>query len=237
MKKERAFTRVYYLVADRWALDDLQKQRIKISRFDDVNDPYELYGLRLKNFPDLEQIFRDVYHEKTGLLCFSKDFSSPVMWSHYADKHKGVCFGFDMRGDVPLREVEYVSAPEAIEIPEEAMNDFLEHSGRSPTERMVEWALLLPDRMFTRKHDGWRYEREVRILVRTTDEENGMYFKSIRKEGIFLREVILGVRSTLNPELIRRLLKAFRHEVTISKAELSDDNYEVRKRPICTVKG
>lgn len=214
---------------DQWALDDLQKQRIKISRFGDLNDPYELRGLRVKNFPDLEKLFRDVYHEKMGLLCFSKGFSAPIMWSHYADKHRGVCFGFDARDDVPLHEVEYVSAPEDSEFPDELAIELWENHGQTPPKRIVEWARPLTNRMFTRKHEAWKYECEVRTLVRLTDEENGMYFKSIRKEGLFLKEVILGVRSTLDPTSTQSALKALRHEVLLFKAQLSDDNYEVRK--------
>jgi hypothetical protein len=31
-----------------------------------------------------------------GLLCFAGDWSEPVMWSHYAEKHTGICLGFDV---------------------------------------------------------------------------------------------------------------------------------------------
>jgi len=32
---------------------------------------------------------------KLGLLCFSRNWHNPVLWSHYADKHRGICPGFD----------------------------------------------------------------------------------------------------------------------------------------------
>jgi hypothetical protein len=41
--------------------------------------------------------FRAAVNASQGLLCFGADWSSSVMWSHYADKHKGICLGFDVR--------------------------------------------------------------------------------------------------------------------------------------------
>src|SRR5574337_2128898 len=32
--------------------------------------------------------------ETCGISCFSKSFNKTLMWSHYADKHAGVCLGF-----------------------------------------------------------------------------------------------------------------------------------------------
>jgi hypothetical protein len=34
-------------------------------------------------------------NEKTGVCCFSATLKSILMWSHYADGHKGVCLEFD----------------------------------------------------------------------------------------------------------------------------------------------
>ncbi|NKK82626.1 DUF2971 domain-containing protein [Rhizobium leguminosarum bv. viciae] len=31
-----------------------------------------------------------------GLLCMSTTWQEPLLWSHYADKHKGMCLGFDV---------------------------------------------------------------------------------------------------------------------------------------------
>lgn len=34
--------------------------------------------------------------KQIGICCFSALFDHPLMWSHYADKHKGVCLGFHL---------------------------------------------------------------------------------------------------------------------------------------------
>ena len=33
-----------------------------------------------------------------GVLCFSEDKSDVLQWSHYADRHQGMCLGFDVSG-------------------------------------------------------------------------------------------------------------------------------------------
>lgn len=38
--------------------------------------------------------------EKYGLLCFCETWQSPLLWNHYADRHKGICLGFDVRETV-----------------------------------------------------------------------------------------------------------------------------------------
>ena len=40
-----------------------------------------------------------------GVLCFSRGWHNPLLWSHYGDKHRGVCLGFD----VPNAHIVHVS--------------------------------------------------------------------------------------------------------------------------------
>jgi len=45
----------------------------------------------------LEGMRKDVQKEidNAGITCFSKVRDDILMWAHYADKHKGLCFEFD----------------------------------------------------------------------------------------------------------------------------------------------
>lgn len=36
----------------------------------------------------------DESNKKMGVLCLTEDCASILMWSHYANKHQGVCIGF-----------------------------------------------------------------------------------------------------------------------------------------------
>jgi len=37
--------------------------------------------------------------QERGLLRFSRDWHNPVLWSHYASRHTGLCLGFDVPDD------------------------------------------------------------------------------------------------------------------------------------------
>jgi hypothetical protein len=47
------------------------------------------------------------------LLCFSADWSHPLIWAHYSDKHRGLCLGFEIPSEVAkakTRSVTYIPA-------------------------------------------------------------------------------------------------------------------------------
>jgi len=44
---DRKMRRVYHFLSAHWALDDVHRKRVKISQFDELNDPFELFGARL----------------------------------------------------------------------------------------------------------------------------------------------------------------------------------------------
>ena len=95
------------------------------------------------------------------------------MWSHYADKHKGVCLGFDVGEDDNLLEVNYT-------------NKRLEFSLDNLDESHVKTLLRT-------KYQGWRYEDEVRIFTTLTEkcEQTQNYYMQFGP-ALQLREVIAG---------------------------------------------
>ncbi len=40
---------------------------------------------------------REIFDDYIGVFCLSKSDQLNLMWSHYADSHKGVCLGFDLK--------------------------------------------------------------------------------------------------------------------------------------------
>src|SRR6185437_3975601 len=87
---------LFHFICEKHGLDGIRNGRLKISEIQDLNDPFELLPFKLSN-KDL----RDALHKtkeqissNRGMLCFSKTWSNPVLWSHYADKHRGLCLGF-----------------------------------------------------------------------------------------------------------------------------------------------
>ena len=71
----------------------------KISRFCDLNDPFELIPFDLSNEDQRDALIHTRKElSDVGLLCFSFKWLNPLLWAHYADKHKEICLGFDLPG-------------------------------------------------------------------------------------------------------------------------------------------
>ena len=180
--------RVYHLLPRKWALFDLKHRRLKVATFDDLNDPFELRGVRLENRGDRQRFDRWRKHKAAtlGLLCFSKSWRNPVLWSHYADEHKGICLGFDVPQSC-LYEVKYV--PERLQFEQ-----------------------LVPDegqlqQLLRTKFKDWGYEAEYRHIVRLhkTWETGNHHFWPFGSD-LELREVVLGARCEVQMEHLEELL-------------------------------
>ena len=84
--------RVYKFLFANFALKSLYERRLKISTFDDLNDPLDLSPYILKKWwvrETIKKLIRDQVSQN-GMLCFSVACNDPVIWAHYADKHHGI---------------------------------------------------------------------------------------------------------------------------------------------------
>ena len=90
--------RLYYMTAKQWALVILREKRLKISTIPELNDPFELLGASIgeKGMRRALEILHAHWARELGMICMTDNWRSPVMWAHYADKHRGLCLGFDV---------------------------------------------------------------------------------------------------------------------------------------------
>lgn len=90
--------RAYHFISLQHGLDDLRRQHLKISRLDDLNDPFELWAIAQPDRRVRQALknTKDEMAQQCGLLCFSLDWHNPLLWSHYADRHRGIALGFDI---------------------------------------------------------------------------------------------------------------------------------------------
>jgi hypothetical protein len=168
---------VYKFLTAEFGLKSLREKRLKLSTLDDLNDPFELlpYDMTDRKNRGIVREAAKVWGSKHGMLCMSADWRDPVIWAHYADKHKGLCLGFEV-AEKTVRHVRYVDrrlpfpkSPEAIEI-EEAYNWFLT------------------------KFKSWAYEKEIRSWIKLLDTlDGGLHFKSF-DASLRLVRVIAGAR-------------------------------------------
>lgn len=90
-KHGEKFLRLYYYMPAKHLWDLLGKDEIKVSLPEECNDPLE--------FRSATQERSDGSRRESqlggGFISFSEKYDNSLMWSHYADSHKGVCLRFD----------------------------------------------------------------------------------------------------------------------------------------------
>jgi len=204
--------RVFYLTTAHFAVNDVALRRVKIARFSDLNDPFELLGVDRSDLDDRATVLKKTreINAQTGLICFSKSWENPVLWGHYAERHAGMCLGFDVRGS-QLNDVVY--------------EDSLRSVGKDTRTGAPKITNADIEQLKKTKFKDWEYERETRIFVDLSAlaNESGKYFFPFSSE-FALREIILGPRCEISIKAVRRLAGS---EIVVRKARLAFRSFKV----------
>lgn len=120
----------------------------------------------------------DLYQKGVYATCFSEEPMSMLMWSHYADNHKGMVLEYDFvnSGSKFKEEVIRVLYPVLYTKELLNLNDYLE------SQDEVDVPILAA----ISKLDTWSYEKEWRMLTLDKSDEEGKVIKIIKPKSIIL---------------------------------------------------
>ncbi|EKA88707.1 MULTISPECIES: DUF2971 domain-containing protein [Bacteroides] len=154
---------------------------------------------------EMQKLSKEIYSvpdNNLAISCFSEAGDIPLMWSKYANEHRGVCLKFDI-----MKDLDFFSILAKVQYKDEltcyCFSEFEKYSFKQ----------------YTTKTKEWDYEREIRIL-KTYTQPGLMKF---RKESLV--EVSFGCRcSKENVESIKELLKQYNFEnVEFRLASMAND--------------
>lgn len=153
----------------RYFLDILIYKRLYLASYSELNDPME-GAFRIQNGVNYDDSWlRLLRSEKNDIhICsLSKIYNSLLMWSHYADSHKGCCIELEVTSEKGITEttVQYVDKIEAV-----YGKDYKEEA----------YSIL------SRKLNCWDYEHEVRILKEIPSNSRISKYVKIRIIRIYL---------------------------------------------------
>jgi len=174
--------RVYKFTSAQHGISNLQKRRLKLSTINDLNDPFDLCPLDTTD-PAVSKAMDSVtagLWRTRAILCFSRNWDNLLLWSHYGDSHKGVCFGFDIPEHEPgiNYDTDVLYQPNLLQI-------------RGPEDVNFD----LADRLLRTKHESWSYEQEVRMFVNLDDPPDANDLNWIEfGPDLVLKEVIIGAQ-------------------------------------------
>ena len=148
---------------------NITNQEIYFSNPSNFNDPFDPL-IRILNTDDSEDMLKLLNFR---ISCLSTNNSNILMWSHYANKHQGICIKYNIaklltEKDIIFKKTEYIQT-----MPQPQSGFHLE---------LLDTTTIID--AFTQKHDSWEYEEEYKLIVRT--DENTPVLKKCDIEEIYL---------------------------------------------------
>jgi len=156
---------------------------------------------------------RKAHH--TGVLCLSSKYDSPLMWSHYADQHRGVCVGYDV-SELPAVALHKVSYGESRSISAKDIQAWLV-DGNELARRAIAIACLRT------KAKEWRYENEWRLLGSV----------GLQDAGLHLRSITFGMRCKIELQYaIMKSLEGLSRKPKYFEMTQPDDRFQLKRRSV-----
>lgn len=224
-------------------IDSLVKGSLYFARPSLLNDPFDcqidikksakhaisqLSGVKseiLKKILGIEGYLNEIQRKmkKVGICSFSLKLEEPLLWSHYADEHRGICLTYQFPEEflidrenqvVGVSKTEYGKNPLTdwfIEnIPEEYGKEFEDHF----TTELLKKVLII-------KSESWAYEKEARIIR----EVEGVF--PIHKK--FLTQVCFGLNTPESDKsLIRQLVDNSGYSASYCQIERKEDDFGIK---------
>jgi len=207
----------------------LERMEIYYASPKELNDPMEFKSKLEVSIPSIEHVdwndtsnplVHDVRSEiemsksSLGICCFSECPRSHLMWSHYADSHRGICVGFDTQSDSGWNNavrIEYSDELPVFRIayPFKATREHLRYQQTKLTD--------------------WKYEKEWRFI--RTDLNETPRKRQLPADALSV--IILGSKMSSNDrnqviQIARRSVK----QITLFDAAFIPDSYDMVLTPI-----
>ncbi|WP_052767513.1 DUF2971 domain-containing protein [Brachyspira hyodysenteriae] len=194
----------------------------------EFNDPVDPYIRNDKN--ESSNQFYNYLLERIKVACLTTHNDNTLMWSHYADKHKGICIEYDIsqlqnnNNNFILKKIDYNSSMLLFDLKNEILLD---------NDKSVKSIIDL----FTVKSKEWEYEDEYRILF--YDEENKNPNGTLI--NLPIKSICFGVQTSKeDKELVYNIVKSINEKrlnynndiIKLYQAELDDNElFKINIKP------
>lgn len=156
-----------------------------IEKYSETNEEFKqtLTTNQIKFSKEIRNMIDEI-KEMLLVSCFSKKYDSILMWSHYGDKHRGLCIEFEVDSD-DFKEVIYAKKRKQIDLKTITAvvlgYDFIGEKVSKDNKKILKEISKL---LFT-KYKDWKYESELRVVHSIKDCDGENIFK--KDERYFLK--------------------------------------------------
>lgn len=206
--------------------DTIKKQRLYYPNSYQLNDPFEgqipnyggVAGNSIMTAVDQNRDYIRKIKEQIHIMSLSEDCFSPQLWAYYCNNYNGVCLCF--RTDSTFSSISRVSYVANVDDSSDDTPGTLEQIEQALMERVMQ------------KTEGWKYEKEWRMISKGTVPPNAEYLSFGQDELVGLiyghnlnSETVDFIKSTIPGNL--PLYKTYPGEVT-GKVHIISPEYTFR---------
>ena len=238
-----------YKYLDTKGITAIFTQTLLAKHVEEFNDPFECDSIHLYNDKPLDdhrlptlfegesidpppdicnaikmsKMMHDKHKDGCAVICFSRDPLNILMWSHYAESHKGFVLGFDE--EILLNSGNF-SRNSLIEI---------QYSDKKPAFSNKSWLPGHTDiynhfrNSISTKSRDWEYEKEVRLL--TIGSKESIYNTNTYRVSYSpnsLKEIYLGAKmASMHKRLVTEYFVNNKFSPNISDVFLSEKEFKL----------
>lgn len=213
-------------------IDSLSKKQIWVSKYDQLNDPFEYKMLYLdkekieKHGWSVEMLndFLEGIKKFSLTTCFSGEtVNNMPMWAHYANNHKGYCVSFKVAKPELIMPVFYES--KRVGIASIAIN-LLSAFYNKDEENMLKYSNLY-NLSLCCKHSLWEYENEYRLVYPSYNSNNGQLI-FLEEIGLEVESIFIGYKTELlQYESLLRTGKSLGCNVYLMQFEENSEDFKL----------
>jgi hypothetical protein len=190
-----------YKACNKYSFSELATNKVWFSSLNNYNDPFEILinrfhclavvednegSLKIIQDDNLNKIHKTLSEvvNAFGILCFSAKNDHHLMWSHYADSHKGFCIKYERDPNLAIwqhtKPINYVNNLSNLM---NSVTTFYANKALDETQKII-------DQIIYTKNHHWAYEDEWRLV----DAQSGPGLKTIPAK---IAGIIFGLNMTM----------------------------------------
>lgn len=214
--------------------------KLKLSKKNKYYESIPRYAAKKgeNSFDELKEMFTNEIIQKVKevrnnalISCFSKRYDSILMWSHYGDKHKGICVEFD-RPDKDFLDVKYSKKRCKFDLEDTTRRVLGYMLSNEEVDVNNKGLIRCISKPFIVKSLDWQYEEEVRcILSPSSDGVSKLEELNLYTMPTSITKIYVGCKVDKASEEYKNLITIAQEKgIAIIQLKTSDETFNVDEK-------
>lgn len=156
---------------------------------------------------------------RIGICSFSLELKNVLLWSHYANDHKGISILYEFPEEY-LNDGDKFIGTSDVTYEEDTLTNYFVNLISKNELSFREYAIDIAKVLISSKSPEWSYEKEIRIIR----QEPG----PLIIDKSFIKQICFGLHtSDSDKELLKEIVNQYDHEVELCEAVRTENDFGI----------